>query len=353
MRWLQSSTFGLFLTVLAMMGSARLASGEVIFEENFAARPTGAGTFGSSPNVTNVGGGVYSQGPNLAQATQGTIGHFGDPSLGIKGLRFQPMDPEGTPSGEQKAGSYGQTMYVPYQYEFGTEAIRLTLVARQPAAWNNFVFGFSDTDGNISNMLLLKENPGGMNPARDQMQLFHNGAMYQRNIPAGIDTNYFRELVLEYDPNKANTPDVNPYTFKVDGAEIPMSTAAVNLPAMTTTGGVGPSSIQGVSWGFWFADGNIDRSVLIQSMKFEIFTPEPENDPGDFDGDGVVDGADFLVWQRGESPNGLTDGDLQLWKDNLVAGSAAAAAAVPEPASVVLLAMGSAAAIGAKRRRFN
>jgi len=35
---------------------------------------------------------------------------------------------------------------------------------------------------------------------------------------------------------------------------------------------------------------------------------------GDFDGDDDVDGADFLKWQRGESPNGTTAGDLALWQ---------------------------------------
>jgi hypothetical protein len=37
---------------------------------------------------------------------------------------------------------------------------------------------------------------------------------------------------------------------------------------------------------------------------------------GDFDDDGDVDGNDFLLWQRGGSPNGATSGDLALWEDN-------------------------------------
>jgi hypothetical protein len=53
---------------------------------------------------------------------------------------------------------------------------------------------------------------------------------------------------------------------------------------------------------------------------------------GDFDLDGDVDGRDFLVWQRGESPNPLSAGDLVDWRANF--GSAqlnVADAAVPEP----------------------
>ncbi|QDT73155.1 hypothetical protein [Lacipirellula limnantheis] len=58
--------------------------------------------------------------------------------------------------------------------------------------------------------------------------------------------------------------------------------------------------------------------------------------PGDFDADGRVDGADFLVWQRGESPAGATASDLALWQANFGAAAplAAVAAAVPEPATL-------------------
>jgi hypothetical protein len=37
---------------------------------------------------------------------------------------------------------------------------------------------------------------------------------------------------------------------------------------------------------------------------------------GDFDGDGDVDGRDFLAWQRGSSPAPLSNADLVSWQDN-------------------------------------
>jgi hypothetical protein len=58
---------------------------------------------------------------------------------------------------------------------------------------------------------------------------------------------------------------------------------------------------------------------------------------GDFDADGDVDGRDFLVWQRGfgTTHNATT---LATWRANFGAGSATAAAgAVPEPSSVMLV----------------
>jgi hypothetical protein len=348
-RYIQLTYLAVALTALAFTNRA---TATVIFEENFASRVNHQQIIGfASPNITNTGGAVYTAGPELALASVAKVGFYGDQALNVKGLLFKPMDLENTPPEEQKAGTPQQTMYLPFQYEFGTDAIRLTLVARKETEeWNNFVFGFSDTAGNISNMLLLQRNPSGMYPQRTRMQLFHNGLQYNRNYTPGIFAGAFHELVLEYDPNKANTAE-NPYSFYADGTPIPLSTSAVNLAPMTTTGGVGPSSIQGISWGFWSALGELDRSVLIESMKFETFTPEEPSDNGDFNGDGLVDGTDFLMWQRGESTNGLTAGDLQEWKDNFPLGLTAALAPVPEPASGAILAVGAAALLLAKRRR--
>jgi hypothetical protein len=54
--------------------------------------------------------------------------------------------------------------------------------------------------------------------------------------------------------------------------------------------------------------------------------------PGDFDGDGDVDGRDFLAWQRNPSV-----GDLADWQANYGAGPlTAASVAILEPASAVL-----------------
>ncbi len=59
--------------------------------------------------------------------------------------------------------------------------------------------------------------------------------------------------------------------------------------------------------------------------------------PGDFDGDGDVDGSDFLIWQRGDSPGGpLSPQDLQDWQNNY-SPLVAAVGAVPEPGSLILV----------------
>ncbi len=95
-------------------------------------------------------------------------------------------------------------------------------------------------------------------------------------------------------------------------------------------GNFADSSDSGMTWNYgdasfpYFIQVNVANSSLL---------------PGDFDLDGDVDGRDFLVWQRGGSPNGINSGDLALWQAQY--GSAlplsANANVVPEPASICLL----------------
>jgi hypothetical protein len=71
---------------------------------------------------------------------------------------------------------------------------------------------------------------------------------------------------------------------------------------------------------------------------------------GDFDGDGDVDGRDFLIWQRGGSPIAKSAGDLADWQTNYGVGATAglSSTAVPEPGALVLL-MGGLLVYGRRR----
>jgi hypothetical protein len=66
----------------------------------------------------------------------------------------------------------------------------------------------------------------------------------------------------------------------------------------------------------------------------ELSTPAQ---PGDLNGDGAVNGRDFLDWQRGYSPNPLSASDLADWQNNYGTGALGAATAVPEPSCLALL----------------
>lgn len=63
------------------------------------------------------------------------------------------------------------------------------------------------------------------------------------------------------------------------------------------------------------------------------------NPPGDYDHDGLVTGLDFLLWQRGGSPDPLSPGDLAEWEANFGAAAPpmAASTAVPEPTTLIFV----------------
>lgn len=95
-------------------------------------------------------------------------------------------------------------------------------------------------------------------------------------------------------------------------------------------------------------------------LAFSVVAPPIR--PGDFNQDGVVDGADFLLWQQqadgGEhlqaDGNGdlVVDGlDLDVWKIAAASGtnSASAVTAVPEPAALALASL--AASLFAQRKK--
>lgn len=63
---------------------------------------------------------------------------------------------------------------------------------------------------------------------------------------------------------------------------------------------------------------------------------------GDFNNDKTVDGADFLRWQRGQSPMPLSQLDLAAWRANFGQSILAVPAALPapEPSTAFLLSLG-------------
>ncbi len=123
---------------------------------------------------------------------------------------------------------------------------------------------------------------------------------------------------------------------------------ALNNPANATTAQLRFKYEFGSNNWFWAVD-NIKVGVA--------------GDSADFNGDGKIDGNDFLVWQQnlgsgttfaqGDADgNGTVDSaDLAVWRSQFGnSGASAAAGAVPEPAGFVLAGV-ALAALGACRRR--
>lgn len=85
----------------------------------------------------------------------------------------------------------------------------------------------------------------------------------------------------------------------------------------------------------------------------EVTLTATSSSPGDYDGNGIVDAADYTVWrdkfgtnfnlagngnENGTSARIVDMGDYSLWKSNFGApGSVSASTAAPEPSTMVLL----------------
>ena len=100
------------------------------------------------------------------------------------------------------------------------------------------------------------------------------------------------------------------------------------------------------------AAGQIAFVFELADGQFGIALWSPNDNAGDFDDDGDVDGDDFLTWQRGGSPNPLSGDDLANWQSKfgdppaLVADSTA----VPEPSALLLLIVGGTPLLAQRRR---
>lgn len=75
---------------------------------------------------------------------------------------------------------------------------------------------------------------------------------------------------------------------------------------------------------------DLSRTDPANSYTFQL-SPLPLR-TADFNGDGVVDGRDFLTWQRGDSPRPHSAEDLELWQASF--SESPAALSIPEPACI-------------------
>jgi probable HAF family extracellular repeat protein len=95
-------------------------------------------------------------------------------------------------------------------------------------------------------------------------------------------------------------------------------------------------------------EAGVPSGLLLDNIRMN----PPPSGSGDFDMDGDVDGADFLKWQRGESPDPLSADDFAQWQSQFgEPGSSELAAAVPEPQGAALALAIASMHIFQRRRR--
>jgi hypothetical protein len=117
-------------------------------------------------------------------------------------------------------------------------------------------------------------------------------------------------------------------------------------------------------------DGEVDTGD-VQTMISDLFRTAP----GDFNVDGKVDAADYVVWRKsdgaatamftegdGDLDGDVDDADFNLWRSNYGfvrqplspnAGSGSGTAAVPEPSAAALLLVGLCVLVSRLKRRGN
>lgn len=159
------------------------------------------------------------------------------------------------------------------------------------------------------------------------------------------------------------TPETLTYEIDIKRDGINAATGAagydgtITYDIATTAGGYnsirfgGPSNVSSAGNGFY-------GGAIFDNIKLSLVDAAPAPLVGDYTGDGLVDAADYTLWRDtlGQSVtsgtgadgngNGVIDGpagvgsDYNLWATNYGAPGAATSVAIPEPASLMLVALG-------------
>ncbi|MEQ8209095.1 MAG: hypothetical protein RH917_04620 [Lacipirellulaceae bacterium] len=147
------------------------------------------------------------------------------------------------------------------------------------------------------------------------------------------DTEYEEGLIFVNEDNSngevwVNTPDGDGLTLVADTTGI--------SPATETSGILDISEFVGYVPGSVLLTSNQGSTASLSVL----INPDARLLDADYDGDGFVEGSDFLEWQSGDSPVPLSRFDLSVWQDEFGAASASVSSAqVPEP-SCLLFALG-------------
>lgn len=97
-----------------------------------------------------------------------------------------------------------------------------------------------------------------------------------------------------------------------------------------------------------------DQAIYINSAQIaeiQLFNSAVAADDADFNNDNIVDGTDFLLWQRGglnadANHDGVVNGaDLAVWKQQFGTAGGGSIGAVPEPTAAMLGAIGCCVAV--------
>jgi len=204
-----------------------------------------------------------------------------------------------------------------------------------PVTQNNMEFDFiSEAGGQLVRFGSTSDNQWFVNIADNAFGEVVLGQTYF--LVLRVEAHAFSDVVrsvMIFDPSRS-VPDEEPETWDFFNSFSSESTiAGARLWIGRQASGQFDEIRIGTTW----------ESVTVNEVVF----PEPPG--GDLDGDGIVDGHDFLFWQRGFGTTFSAE-DLTAWESGF--GNGGALSAIPEPTSAVLLVCAVTVMLGRRSQMF-
>lgn len=188
----------------------------------------------------------------------------------------------------------------------------------------------------LTGYLVYFDSGGGL-----QLQILEpsGGSVTTRDIGTSVDApfNALSEVVVELN---VVGDQLSAYAWLADDPN-----GKPEVPQATATDSTYASGIAGLA----FDEDDPGTSVVFRYAAAQD-TPFVDAVAGDFNGDGRVDAADYVVWRKGAQ----SQDDYNAWRMNFGVGTGAGSlvgSAVPEPAALVQLVVAVAFLASAVRRR--
>ncbi len=189
----------------------------------------------------------------------------------------------------------------------------------------------------------------------DDPTLFDGGNGFAESILFWLDQSVFFESVLI---SQFGSDDSGRLEIKSSAPPISLANGSNNVGLFASKG-----SAHYLRWTGANVPG-MGRGFSVDGFSVRLIGTVPVQS-GDYNNNGVVDAADYVVWRKtlgnsitpfggadGDGDGTVNAGDYSEWRENLgeVAGSGSAPSAVPETSTMFLFAAGAAAVLASRCR---